>query len=106
MRSFLCIIIEAEFYKQFRTDSLISTLCADYRDGRLSGNLCESVCENKSSVSDYHQGATKRVLRVKLSNGTDITLKATHDFFNEYESIDAAIDEEELTEKVRFYLLK
>ncbi|KAI6225686.1 Protein FAM69C [Aphelenchoides besseyi] len=93
-------VVRRSNFNQSRTDQIMVTLCNDYAKGILSGNLCESLCSSRNwSVVDFHQGASKRVLRVN-TNGTDIILKATHDFFSEYEDINEKVDESELTDKV------
>jgi hypothetical protein len=89
-------------YSPFRTDNILTKLCDGYAKNELSGDLCELVCSSPRnwSVIDFHQGASKRVLRIN-SNGTEYVLKSTKDFFHEFtDQLDPKIDEDEMTDKI------
>lgn len=86
----------------FRTDNILAKLCEGYSKHELSGNLCDLVCSSPRnwSIIDFHQGGTKRVLRIN-SNGTEYVLKSTKDFFGEFiDKLDPLIEEDELTDKI------
>lgn len=81
----------------------MNRLCNGYLKGDLSGNLCPLLCASSRnwSIIDFHQGASKRVIRLN-ANGSEYVFKSTKDFFEEFttDPLDARVEEGELTDKV------
>ncbi|CAD5208833.1 unnamed protein product [Bursaphelenchus xylophilus] len=85
---------------QNRGERIIASLCQNYKNKKLSGDLCSTICNAKNwTLTDFQQGANKRVLKLAVGS-QNLVLKATKDFFDDYTLLDPGINEEDLVKTV------
>jgi hypothetical protein len=89
------------FFAIFRAISVLEALCRSYAAGDASGDLCNRLCFDlhKWTVLDLYEG-NKIVISLR-GGGQEMVLKSQHAMLNQFEELDARIDEDDFTDKVR-----
>ncbi|CAD5206324.1 unnamed protein product [Bursaphelenchus okinawaensis] len=85
---------------QNRGQNILTSLCEDYANHKLSGDLCPTICNKRNwTLSDLQTGANKVVLKI-TSGSQNLVLKSTKDTFSQFELLGPGIDEEELVKTI------
>uniref|UniRef100_A0A915IK96 Uncharacterized protein n=1 Tax=Romanomermis culicivorax TaxID=13658 RepID=A0A915IK96_ROMCU len=79
--------------------AVLTSLCTAYHDGHISGDLCNRLCyfENLTLAEFY---TSNKIVAVLLMGGQKIILKASHEYYTQYEQLPAHISENDYFDKL------
>uniref|UniRef100_A0A0N5AHW1 PIP49_C domain-containing protein n=1 Tax=Syphacia muris TaxID=451379 RepID=A0A0N5AHW1_9BILA len=98
--SFTCTeICSLQIYCIFRPNSILSELCIAFENGKVSGDICNRLCYNKTwEVLDFYK-RNKIVITLKVG-GQNVILKSQYPFIRQYEEVSFRVREDVFTDAV------